>query len=141
MSLLGISAAVFSFIVSGLSDRVGQAVMIAFCAIGALAACGAALPRTARDPGRAGVHRWSASGVLIFMATIPSETISVRYVATATGVVVGIGEITGGFFADARRAADAYGLQAPMLIISGTVVMTVLALFLRETAPARTAGR
>jgi len=144
MSLLGISAAVFSFIVSGLSDRLGRKpVMIAFCAIGALVPLAAlhyhgplAILGTLVFIG------WSASGVFpIFMATIPSETISVRHVATATGVVVGIGEITGGFLSPtlAGRAADAYGLQAPMLIMIGcTVVATVLALFLRETAPSRT---
>ena len=124
MSLLGISAAVFSFIVSGLSDRLGRKpVMIAFCAIGAL------VPLAAlhyHGPlailGRCVFIGWSASGVFpIFMATIPSETISVRHVATATGVVVGIGEITGGFLSPtlAGRAADAYGLQAPMLIMVG----------------------
>jgi len=147
MSLLGISAAVFSFIVSGLSDRIGRKpVMIAFCAIGAL------VPLAAlhyHGPlailGALVFIGWSASGVFpIFMATIPSETISVRHVATATGVVVGIGEITGGFLSPtlAGRAADAYGLQAPMLIMIGcTVVATVLALFLRETAPSRTSRR
>jgi sugar phosphate permease len=64
----------------------------------------------------------------------------VRYVATATGVVVGIGEITGGFLSPtvAGRAADVFGLEAPLYIMIGcTIVATVLALFLQETAPSR----
>jgi MFS family permease len=144
MSLLGISAAVFSFIVPGLSDRLGRKPMvIVFCAVGVLVPLAALYYQ-----GPLGVLGaliflgWAASGTFpIFMATIPSETISVRHVATATGTVVGIGEITGGVLSPtlAGRAADVYGLHAPLLIMTAcAIVGAVLALFLVETAPART---
>jgi MFS family permease len=143
MSLLGISAAVFSFIVPGLSDRIGRKpVMIAFTAIGALVPLA-----VLHYHGPLAILGFlvfvggSASGEFpLFMATVPAETISIRHVATATGIVVGIGEVTGGFLSPtiAGRAADIYGLQAPMLIMTGcTAVATILALFLRETAPSR----
>jgi len=147
MSLLGISAAVFSFIVPGLSDRIGRKpVVIAFSAMGALVPL--AVLHYAGPLAILGLLvfvGWSASGVFpLFMATIPAETISIRHVATAAGIVVGIGEVTGGFLSPtlAGRAADVYGLQAPMLIMIGcNVVATVVALFLRETAPSRVAAR
>ena len=56
------------------------------------------------------------------------------------GMVVGLGEILGGVGAPAMagRAADLYGLQAPLMMMAAcAVVGTVLALFLRETAPIR----
>jgi predicted MFS family arabinose efflux permease len=145
MAMLGMSAAVCSFLVPGLSDRIGRRpVMIAFSAIGAL------VPLAAMHFGGSLVVLgalifvgWSASGTFpLFMATIPSETIPARYIATSLGVVVGIGEITGGFLSPtvAGRAADLFGLGAPLYIMTGcTVVATVLSLFLTETAPARRA--
>jgi MFS family permease len=143
MSVLGISAAVFSFIVPGLSDRIGRKpVMIAFSALGALVPIAVLhYDGPLAILGLLVFVGWSASGVFpLFMATVPAETISIRHVATATGIVVGIGEVTGGFLSPtlAGRAADVYGLQAPMLIMIGcTVVAAFLALFLRETAPSR----
>jgi len=57
---------------------------------------------------------------------------------------VGLGEILGGVSgpALAGRAADLYGLRAP-LVIEGAcaIVGMVLALFLRETAPVRVGAR
>jgi fucose permease len=61
-------------------------------------------------------------------------------VATSLGMVVGLGEILGGVIAPAisGRAADLYGLQAPLMIMAVCAIAgTVLALFLRETAPIR----
>jgi hypothetical protein len=55
-------------------------------------------------------------------------------------MVVGLGEILGGVSAPAiaGRAADLYGLQAPIVIMAAcAIVGAVLALFLRETAPIR----
>ena len=87
---------------------------------------------------------WSASGTFpLFMGTVPSETIPARYVATSLGMVVGLGEVLGGVGAPAiaGRAADHYGLQAPIMIMGVCAIAgTVLALFLHETAPIRRAS-
>ncbi len=84
---------------------------------------------------------WLASGVFpIFMATIPSETISARYVATAAGLTQGLGEAVGGFLAPwgAGKASDLYGLPAAMWIMDAyALVGGLLSLFLKETAPAQ----
>jgi MFS transporter, ACS family, hexuronate transporter len=143
MSVLGLSAAFFSFVVPALSDRFGRRpVIVIFNLIGlsvplfALHFHGSQLML-----GTLIFFGWSASGTFpLFMGTVPSETIPTRYVATSLGMVVGLGEILGGVGAPAiaGRAADHYGLQAPLIIMAAcSIVGTVLALFLRETAPIR----
>jgi len=128
MSVLGLSAAFFSFVVPGLSDRLGQRPVVALSnllgVLGALIFVG-----------------WAASGTFpLFMGTIPSETIPARYVATAMGLTVGIGEILGGVSAPALAgtAADHYGLTAPLFIqIACALAGALTALALKETAPRR----
>src|SRR5271167_3180015 len=145
MSVLGLSAAFFSFVVPALSDRFGRRpVIVLFNFIGLLVPLAALYYQGSLFwLGTLIFIGWSASGTFpLFMGTVPSETIPARYVATSLGMVVGLGEILGGVGAPAiaGRAADHYGLQAPVMIMAiCAVVGTVLALFLRETAPIRVA--
>lgn len=145
MSVLGLSAAFFSFVVPALSDRFGRRpVIVIFNFIGLLVPLAALYFQGSLFLLGALIFLgWSASGTFpLFMGTVPSETIPARYVATSLGMVVGLGEILGGVGAPAiaGRAADYYGLQAPLVIMAGcAIVGTVLALFLRETAPIRVA--
>jgi MFS transporter, ACS family, hexuronate transporter len=146
MSVLGLSAASGAFVLPGLSDRIGRKpIMI----IGALT--GIIVPLAALYWGGPlwilGVLLfigWLASGTCpLLMATIPSETIPARYVATTAGLVQGLGEIVGaagGAWA-AGRAADAFGLSVTMWIMGAcAVIASVLSLLLRETAPIKTRG-
>src|SRR5215469_7896208 len=113
MSLLGLSAAFFSFIVPRLSDRLGRRPVVAASNL-----LGVLVPLAALyfdGPlyllGALIFLGWSASGTFpLFMGTIPSETIPARYVATSMGLTVGIGEILGGVSAPALAgtAADQY---------------------------------
>ena len=141
MSVLGLSAAFFSFVVPALSDRFGRRpVIVIFNCIGLLVPLAALYFQGSLFLlGTLIFIGWSASGTFpLFMGTVPSETIPARYVATSLGMVVGLGEILGGVSAPAiaGRAADHYGLQAPLVIMAAcALVGTVLALFLRETAP------
>jgi MFS family permease len=143
MSVLGLSAAFFSFVVPALSDRFGRRpVIVIFNLIGLLVPLAALqFHGSLFMLGALIFIGWSASGTFpLFMGTVPSETIPARYVATSLGMVVGLGEILGGVGAPAiaGRAADRYGLEAPVVIMAGcALVGTVLALFLRETAPIR----
>jgi MFS family permease len=143
MSVLGLSAAFFSFVVPALSDRFGRRpVIVIFNFIGLLVPLAALhFQGSLFILGTLIFVGWSASGTFpLFMGTVPSETIPARYVATSLGMVVGLGEILGGVSAPAiaGRAADHYGLRAPVMIMAVcAVVGTVLALFLRETAPIR----
>jgi predicted MFS family arabinose efflux permease len=147
MSLLGVSAAVFAFIVPGLSDRIGRKpVMIVFTAIGVIYPL-AALHFTGSSVvlGTLIFIGWSASGVFpLFMATVPSETIPAKYVATSLGLVMGLGEVIGGTTSPslAGRLSDLYGLQASMyMALACAAIATVFALFLKETAPVKVGAR
>jgi MFS family permease len=143
MSVLGLSAAFFCFVVPRLSDHFGRRpVIVIFNLIGlsvplfALHFHGSQLML-----GTLIFLGWSASGTFpLFMGTVPSETIPTRYVATSLGMVVGLGEILGGVGAPALagRAADLYGLKAPLIIMAACAIAgTVLATLLKETAPVR----
>jgi MFS family permease len=141
MSVLGLSAAFFSFVVPALSDRFGRRpIIVIFNFIGLLVPLAALYFQGSLFLlGTLIFIGWSASGTFpLFMGTVPSETIPARYVATSLGIVVGLGEILGGVSAPAiaGRAADHYGLQAPLAImVVCAIAGTALALFLRETAP------
>jgi MFS family permease len=144
---LGISAAVFAFIVPGLSDRFGRKpIMIVFTFIGIFYPIAALYYQGSSWMLALLVFLgWSASGTFpLFMATIPSETIPSRYVATTLGLVMGLGELIGGGLVPwlSGRAADHYNnLAVTMWIASGlAVVATVLTLFLVETAPVKVAA-
>jgi len=143
MSVLGVSAALFGFIVPGISDKIGRKpVMIVFSLIGVLTPLAVLYYNGPLTVLAALIFvGWSASGVFpLFMGTIPSETIPARYIATSLGLVMGLGELIGGVLTPvgAGWAADHYGLQAPVFIEAAcALIATVLALFLQETAPAK----
>jgi MFS family permease len=146
MSVLGMSAALGSFVVPALSDRLGRKpVMIGGSFLGVLVSL-AALYYSGPLPilGALVFIGWLASGVFpLFMGTIPAESTSPRYVATAMGLIVGVGEIIGGFGGPtlAGWIADRTSLAAPILMQAGCAVMGgVLSLFLVESAPAKAGG-
>ncbi len=143
MAVLGFSAALGAFVLPGLSDRIGRRPVLIFGSF-----LGAGVPLAAlywSGPvwglGAALFVCWLASGTFpLFMGTIPSETISARYVATVCGLTQGLGEAVGGFIAPtaAGKAADLWGLPAAMWIMCACAVISgLLAIFLKETAPAK----
>src|SRR5690606_15089297 len=74
----------------------------------------------------------------LFMGVIPTETVGRAQAATAMGLVVMIGELTGGVFGPpiAGRLADQYGLDVPLYIQGALAIGAGLAaLFVRETNP------
>ena len=88
---------------------------------------------------------WMSAGVFpIFMGTIPGESLPRGQIATAMGLVVGVGEICGGVFAPliGGQLADktSLGLQAPLMLVAAAILVSgALSLLLRETAPAKVA--
>jgi sugar phosphate permease len=74
----------------------------------------------------------------LFMATIPAETVPPGAIASALGLIMGAGELIGGFIAPtvAGFAADRYGLSFAMWTsAAGAIFACVLSFYLVETAP------
>ena len=144
MGVLGISATLGSFLTAGLSDLAGRLVIMPIISL--ILPLGA-MYWTGSTWGLAVIFffGWALNGVFpLFMATVPSESVPPRQVATALGLCMGTGEVLGGVLAPslAGMAADAHGLTAPLWIMTGlTLLGAVLALGLRETAPRSLARR
>jgi predicted MFS family arabinose efflux permease len=146
MAVLGLSAAAGAFILPGLSDKIGRKPIMIFGAL-----IGILVPLAAMYWGGSIwvlsallFVGWLAIGICpLLMATIPSETIPARYVATTAGLVQGFGEITGssGGAWIAGRAADTFGLPVTMWIMGACALIAgCLALLLKETAPVKNIG-
>jgi len=88
---------------------------------------------------------WMGLGTFpLFMGVIPTETVGRAQAATAMGLVVMIGELTGGVFGPpiAGRLADTYGLDVALYIQGALAIGAGLAaLFVRETNPRIVARR
>jgi len=143
MGTLGISATVGSFVVAGLSDRIGRKpMMIAMPFLGVILPLGAMFFHgSVWLLALIFFFGWGLNGIFpLFMATIPSESVDPRHTATVLGLCMGTGEVLGGVLSPsiAGYAADQAGLQAPLWIMLGlTIAGGILALGLRETAPRR----
>ena len=77
----------------------------------------------------------------LYMSTVPLETVSARDSATAVGLIMGFGQIVGGFFGPAFAGilADRFGLAVPLwAAVAAALVAAITCLFLKETAPAKT---
>ena len=147
MGTLGISATVTSFVVSGISDRIGRRPVMIFTAY-----LGVILPLGALYYGGSiwilaaiFFFGWALTGLFpLFMGTIPSESVGVRHMTTAMALVMGVGEVFGGVLSPtlAGWAADRAGLAAPLWIMFGLCIAAgTLALGLSETAPVRLVQR
>src|SRR5690606_17870403 len=82
---------------------------------------------------------WMGLGTFpLFMGVIPTETVGRAQAATAMGLVVMVGELTGGVFGPpiAGRLADIHGLQVALYIQGGLALLAgSAALFIKETNP------
>jgi cyanate permease len=141
MAVLGIASAISAFVIPWISDHVGRRPVMAIATF-----VGVLLPLGAMNytgpvwmMGAIFFVGWLFNGIFpMFMATVPTESVNPRQVATAMGIVMGVGEIIGGVFAPslAGRLSDIYGLSAPLyLLIVLAVLGGLTALFLKETAP------
>lgn len=147
MGVLGVCPAVGGVLVPWLSDRMGRRTpMIIFCALLALCPL-AALYYTGPLPILTTLMfvGWLGAGTFpLFMGIVPAESLSFRLAASAMGLVVGIGELTGGVFSPiiGGQAADHFSLAAPLLLQSALpLIAAVLAFWLHETNPRGKASR
>ncbi len=141
MAVLGVSSFSASFIVTTLSDFIGRKpVMVVMPFVGVLLPLAALYwDGSVLLLGAIFFVGWMFNGIFpMFMATVPTESVSPRQVATAMGIVMGVGEILGGVFGPslAGTLSDIYGLSAPCwFLVVVALLGGVTALFLRETAP------
>ncbi|MDH4567114.1 MFS transporter [Pseudomonas sp. BN414] len=149
MSCLGVAWVFWGFAVAAISDRIGRRpTLVLFSLVAACCPLALLYAPTPTSLGALMLLTYTGLGCFtLFMATIPAETVSRSVIATALGMIMGIGELIGGFVSPtiAGFAADRYGLSIVMwMSCGGAVLAAFLSLFLKETAPAvlaRKAGR
>ncbi|WP_248749275.1 MFS transporter [Pseudomonas sp. MWU15-20650] len=141
MSCLGAAWVLWGFGVPAISDRIGRRPTLVLFSL--VAACCPMALLFAPSPlilGVLMVLTYTGLGCFtLFMATIPAETVPREVMATALGMIMGIGELVGGFVAPtvAGFAADRFGLSIVMwMSCGGALLAAVASLFLKETAPA-----
>jgi ACS family hexuronate transporter-like MFS transporter len=152
---LGIAAALYSFLVSGASDRIGRKpVMVFLPFLSLVGPLGVLLldPADFTGTGMFGLSSyatvlipiffigWMVNGTFpIFMATIPSETFKPIHHATVLGLAMGFCEVLGGVFGPpvAGWLNDVFGADTFLYVLMVLAVISgFVAMGLRETAPA-----
>ena len=145
MSAIGAAGVLSALLVPALSDRIGRKTVMIVFSFGAVVASMAPLyvgnglgPLIAL----VFVGCLTLGTVPLFMATIPLESVPSGDAASATALVMGVGQIAGGFLGPALGGilADRWGLSVPLWMATGAAVLAgLLALRLTETAPRRAA--
>ena len=147
MTVVGFCPAVGAIVVALLSDRIGRKWPLVFFASLMVIAPLALLFFEGPVEVLAALMfvSWMGLGTFpLFMGVIPTETVGRAQAATAMGLVVMIGELTGGVFGPpiAGRLADTYGLDVAIWIQFGLALGAGWsALRVRETKPVVLARR
>ena len=144
MSAIGLGGFIGQLVLPGLSDRLGRkpVVLGSFVATGA---CIWLLMRTGAEPLTLFALLFlttffNFSMICMTVGPLTGESVPLPLVSTATGLVVGIGEVFGGGVAPALAGyiAQHHGIQYTLYLALGGVVLGLAAAsLLRETAPLR----
>lgn len=140
---LGISATIGSFVISGISDRIGRRPVMIVMPFLAVMLPLAALYFDGSAVALAAIFfvGWGVVGIFpLYMATIPSESVDARHHATVLGLAMGSCEILGGVLGPpiAGKLNDTFGMTAFLWVMVGLAITAgVIATGLRETAPAK----
>ena len=147
MAVVGLCPGVGAVVITALSDRIGRkppmivgGLLMALGPLALLYVDGSpALLTTLMFVG------WMGMGIFpLFMGVVPAETLGAARAGTAMGLVVGIGELSGGVVGPlvAGRMGDAFGLNAALWLQIGLAIAGGLtALLLTETNPRALARR
>jgi len=141
MSVLSVSGLALGVIFPALADRIGRKPAAVISSL-----LGAVFPLGALYFGGPDLVLgflmfigWAPAGAsILFLATIPSESVPAHSISTAIGLTFAIGTLVGGFLgpAVAGWSADHWGLQSSLLLQAGcAIAMAIIALGLRETKP------
>ncbi|MGE8448550.1 MAG: MFS transporter, partial [Comamonas sp.] len=140
MSCLGAAWVFWGFAVPAISDRIGRKpTLVIFAPIAALCPIALIYGDSVLALGMVVFFTYTGLGCFtLFMATVPAETVPPQVLTGALGLIMGAGELVGGFLAPtiAGFAADHYGLPVAMwMSAGGALIAGALALGLKETAP------
>lgn len=144
LSAVGFGGFAGQLVLPGLSDRYGRKPIMIFSFL-VSGLCMWLLMDTGAEPIPLFALLFVASGCLLSMTCLTvgpltTEAVPPALMSTATGLVVGVGEIFGGGIAPvvAGFVAQSFGIQYILhLALGGLVVGVFVALMLRETAPVR----
>ncbi|WP_286785351.1 MULTISPECIES: MFS transporter [Pseudomonas] len=144
MSAIGLGGFLGQLVMPALSDRVGRkpVVLLSFVATGLSIWL---LSRTGADPVQLfallfATTFFNFSMICMTVGPLTAESVPGALNSTATGLVIGIGEVFGGGVAPALAGfiAQHHGIENTLyLALGGVALGLVVALFLRETAPQR----
>jgi MFS family permease len=142
MSVLGVAGMAMGTAVPAAADRIGRKPAAVLASLLGLCCPLAALYLSGPLPLLALLMfvGWAPVGAsILYMATIPSESVPTRSISTAIGLTFAVGTLLGGGAGPslAGWAADHWGLQTSLLLDAACAgAMALIALGLRETRPA-----
>ena len=144
LSATGFGASLGTVLMPWLSDHLGRKPVMIMSTLGALGCC-LLLIATGADPLRLfaflfGMHFFNFALITLTVGPLSAEAVPSKLMATATGLVIGVGEIFGGGIAPviAGYVAHHFGIQYVLyLAVGGFIVGTFVSIALKETAPVR----
>lgn len=146
LSATGIGGTIGGIVMPALSDRMGRRPVMVLSVLGAFVSLWA-FSRTGAEPvalfaGLLATIFFVFAMITLTVGPISAEAVPAQLMTTASGLVIGVGEIFGGGIAPsvAGYVAKHFGIQYIMQLGMGALVLGLfVVLALKETAPARLA--